>query len=107
MIARLWRGATAEARGDEYYRYLRETGLKEYRATPGNRGAHVFRRFREGRTEFLLISKWESWDAIRRFAGDEIEKTVYYPKDQEFLVSMDPTVDHYEVLEGPASPERS
>jgi len=107
MIARLWRGSTAADRGDEYYRYLRDTGLNEYRSTSGNRGVYVLRRVRERRAEFLLVSLWESWDAIRRFAGDDPEKAVYYPKDHEFLISMEPTVEHYEVLEGPRGPARS
>ncbi len=101
MIARLWRGATAAERGNEYHRYLRETGLKEYRSTPGNRGGYVLRRTREGRAEFLLVTFWDSWEAIRRFAGDDVEKAVYYAKDRELLLSLEPTVDHYEVLEGP------
>jgi heme-degrading monooxygenase HmoA len=78
-----------------------KTGLKDYRATEGNRGVYVLRRVGEGRAEFLLISLWESFDAIRRFAGPEIENAVYYPKDKEFLLELDPHVLHYEVVVAP------
>ena len=44
MIARIWRGLTANDQADEYLAYLRLTGLKEYRETPGNRGVFVLRR---------------------------------------------------------------
>ena len=44
MIARTWRGWTRREDADAYVEYLRETGLKEYRATPGNLGAHLLRR---------------------------------------------------------------
>ena len=40
---------------------------------------------------------WESWEAIRAFAGDDLEKAVYYPEDQKFLLALEPTVTHYEV----------
>jgi heme-degrading monooxygenase HmoA len=48
-------------------------------------------------TEFLFTSRWDSWDAIRRFAGPEPEKAVYYPEDKDYLLSMDPHVEHFEV----------
>lgn len=51
----------------------------------------------EGKAEFVLISFWKSLEAIKRFAGPEIEKAVYYPKDKEFLLRLEPFVEHYEV----------
>src|SRR5919106_7014307 len=39
MIARTWRGAVRAEDADAYLDYLEATGLKEYRATPGNRAA--------------------------------------------------------------------
>jgi heme-degrading monooxygenase HmoA len=55
------------------------------------------RRTHEGNTEFLLISYWDSYEAIRAFAGDDLERAVYYPRDQEFLLELEPKVTHYEV----------
>ncbi|TLZ64192.1 MAG: hypothetical protein E6K16_04465 [Methanobacteriota archaeon] len=104
MIARIWRGIVDETRADEYARYLEKTGLKEYRSTPGNRGVYVLRRAERGRAEFLLMSLWDSMEAIRRFAGPDVEKAVYYPKDKEFLLELEPKVVHYEVLAAPEEP---
>ncbi len=103
MIARLWRGATRAADADAYVDYLRETGLAEYRATSGNKGAWVLWRVLGDRAEFVTLSLWESRDAIRRFAGDDIERAVFYPEDERFLVDRDLTVDHYEVEAAPQS----
>ncbi len=100
MIARIWRGFTTEAKGDEYYEFLQRTGLKDYRATPGNLGVTVLRRMREGKAEFLLISYWDSLDSIRKFAGSEVEKAYYYPEDKDYLLEFEPHVAHYDVLEG-------
>jgi heme-degrading monooxygenase HmoA len=102
MIARIWHGVTDESKGDEYFNYVMETGAKDYRATPGNLGVYVLRRIRDGQAEFLMISLWESFEAIRKFAGDDIENAVYYyPKDKEFLLELEPNVKHYEVLASP------
>ncbi len=49
----------------------------------------------------LKIESWESWDAIRRFAGDDIDAAVYYPEDKEYLLTLEPKVIHYEVLKQP------
>jgi len=98
MIARIWRGITPESKADQYFDYLMATGLKDYVATPGNQGVLVLKNASEERAEFLLISLWESWDAIRRFAGDDIDAAVYYPEDEEYLLTLEPKVVHYEVL---------
>ncbi|MBI5566505.1 MAG: hypothetical protein HY870_16515 [Chloroflexi bacterium] len=37
-------------------------------------------------------------EAIRRFAGEEIDRAVYYPDDCDYLLSLDPKVTHHEVL---------
>jgi len=98
MIARIWRGLTRDSQAEEYFEYLKATGIKEYRETQGNQGVFLLRNITAGQAEFLLITHWESWDAIRRFAGDEVNKAVYYPEDQKFLLALEPEVAHYEVL---------
>jgi heme-degrading monooxygenase HmoA len=99
MIARIWRGTVRESDQDTYYAYLQKTGLREYAETPGNRGVHTLRRVADGKCEFLLLTLWDSWDAIKAFAGADYEKAVYYPEDKQFLLELDPHVTHYEVLE--------
>jgi heme-degrading monooxygenase HmoA len=98
MIARTWRGATRAEDGEAYVRYLHETGFAEYRGTPGNLGVLGLRRTVGGRAEFLLVTLWESEEAIRRFAGDTPERAVFYPEDDRFLVDRDEHVDHFEVV---------
>lgn len=101
MIARIWRGVTRESDKDTYFEYLKQTGLKEYASIPGNQGLWVLWRVSGGEAEFTLISLWESWDAIKAFAGADYERAVYYPEDERFLLHPDPHVTHYEVLESP------
>jgi len=98
MIARTWRGATKAQDGEAYLEYLHRTGFAEYRKTPGNRGVLGLRRIVNDRAEFVLVSLWESEKAIRQFAGSDIEKAVFYPEDERFLVDRDNHVSHYEVV---------
>jgi heme-degrading monooxygenase HmoA len=98
MIARTWAGATRATDADVYLDYLHSTGLAEYRATPGNRGVLALRRIAGDRAEFLLVTLWDSEEAVRRFAGDDIERAVFYPEDDRFLVARDERVRHYEVV---------
>lgn len=98
MIARIWKGETPESKADQYFDFLKVTGIKDYQETKGNQGVLVLRCIHEGRAEFLLLSLWESWNAIREFAGNDVEKAFYYPEDPQYLLSMQPNVDHYEVL---------
>ena len=44
----------------------------------------MLRRDEGERTEFITLSPWESEDAIRSFAGDDIEAAVLYPEDDGY-----------------------
>lgn len=101
MIARTWHGRVAAARADKYHAYLLRTGAPDYKATPGNRGVFVLRRVEGEAAHFLLVSLWESLATIRAFAGEEIERARYYPEDASYLLELEPTVTHYEVLVSP------
>lgn len=85
--------------GDAYADYIRETGFREYGETAGNRGAWMLRRDEAERTEFMTFSLWDSLEAIRAFAGEDIEAAVYYPEDERYLIERDATVRHYEVVD--------
>jgi heme-degrading monooxygenase HmoA len=98
VMARTWRGATKAEDAEAYLEYLQQTGLAEYRKTQGNRGVLGLRRMVSDRAEFFLISLWESEEAIRRFAGNDIERAVFYPDDERFLIERDDHVSHYEVV---------
>jgi hypothetical protein len=56
----------------------------------------------DGKSEFTLISLWDSWDAIKAFAGPDPEKAVFYPDDDKFLLERGPGITHYEVLSSPS-----
>jgi heme-degrading monooxygenase HmoA len=103
MIARTWHGAVPADKADAYHEYLLESGVPDYQRTPGNRGVYVFRRVEGETAHFLLLTLWDSLDAIRAFAGPDVERAKYYPEDEAFLMELEPSVTHYDVLASPAS----
>lgn len=98
MIARTWHGRVPVAKADAYHAYLRRTGLPDYAATPGNRGVLVLRRTEGDVTHFVLTTMWDSLEAIRAFAGDDVTRARYYPEDDDYLLEREPSVTHFEVL---------
>jgi heme-degrading monooxygenase HmoA len=99
MIARTWTGAVLREDADAYADYIRDTGFAEYGRTPGNRGAWMLRRDDGDRTEFITLSMWDSVEAIKAFAGDDIEAAVLYPEDERYLIDGESRVSHYEVVD--------
>lgn len=97
-VVRTWQGATSTQDADDYIAYLEKTGFAEYRETSGNRGVLALRRVIGDRAELLLVTLWESEEAIRGFAGEDIERAVFYPEDERFLVERDETVSHYHIV---------
>lgn len=98
MIARIWKGVVRSEDADAYLDYLQETGFKEYRETPGNRGLLALRRIEGDRCEYTLLTLWDSIDAVKAFAGDDIATAVFYPEDDRFLVERDETSSHHDVV---------
>ncbi len=99
MIARIWQGRTRPGMGKPYFKYLQETGLKEYKATEGFKNVLVLTREFGDETEYVLITLWEDMQAVRRFAGSEPERAVYYPDDEVYFPKeeLKPQVRHYDV----------
>lgn len=99
MIIREWRGRTEPARADAYVRHFRTIVVPELQSVPGFLGAYLTRHFVGELLEYVVITRWESMDAIRAFAGAAPEKAVVEPGAVAALSSYDTTVRHYEVLE--------
>ena len=76
--------------------------MRDYQRLPGNQGAYLLERPEGDRVQFLLISFWDSREAIQGYAGPDIEKAQYFPYDLECLIDPQPNVAHYEVVAAPA-----
>ena len=99
MITRIWHGRTPAIKSDEYLHLMRTIAIPDYRATPGNTGAYALRRIEGDIAHFLMVTFWESEDAMRAFAGDTITAAKYYDFDKNFLLEMEPASTHYETYD--------
>jgi heme-degrading monooxygenase HmoA len=99
MIIRKWRGYAATACADAYPAHFRAAVLPELRCIPGFLGACLGQRRLHDRVEFLVLTRWQSLDAIRAFAGDDLAASVVEPAAVDALLDYDRTVQHYEILE--------
>jgi heme-degrading monooxygenase HmoA len=98
-IARVWFGTLQANRLEEYVAYMKATGIKDLRETRGNTGVLLLTRVEGELAEVSIVSFWESEEAIRAFAGENINKARYYPEDSKFLTELTPELRHYKVEE--------
>ena len=99
LILRKWTGVIRTADEAAYVAYIDATGSADYAATPGNRGFQMLlRALGDGRSEVTTLSWWESLDAIRGFAGDDVDIARYYPEDDRFLLERPRHVEHHRVV---------
>ncbi|MHB9001202.1 MAG: antibiotic biosynthesis monooxygenase family protein, partial [Thermoanaerobaculia bacterium] len=85
-------------KADEYAQFTAGRAIPDYTSTPGNLAAWVLRRDDGEVTHFLTISRWESEDAIRAFAGERIARAKYYPEDNDYLLEFEEELQHYRVV---------
>jgi heme-degrading monooxygenase HmoA len=97
-VVRLWHGWVETVHRTEYIEYMDRAGMAGYRETPGNLGAYIMSRDHEdGRSTIVTVSYWESFDAIRAFAGDEIDRARFEPEEEQYLVDREWIVTHFTV----------
>jgi len=99
MIIREWRGRALFADAARYPVHFREHVLPQLKRTNGFVGAHLGRRELGDKVEFLVLTRWASFDALRAFAGADVVKAVLEPGALAALLDYDLEVQHYEVLE--------
>ena len=98
MIVRMWHGRVPAAKAAEYRTFLNARAIPDYRSVAGNVSVHVLERADGDVTHFITMTLWAGMDAIRGFAGDDVEAAKYYPEDRDFLLEFEPRVVHYEVV---------
>jgi heme-degrading monooxygenase HmoA len=96
MITRLWRGWTTSGNADAYERFLIEELFPSMRRIPGFDGAVVLRRVEGDEVGFVTLTRFESLDAIRAFAGDDYEVPVLEPPAVALLSRYEERAAHYD-----------
>jgi len=97
MIARHWRGWTEVKNADTYEALLRNKVLPGLKSLEGYRGGYVLRHDGANEVEFVVVNMFESLDAVKRFAGEDYNVSVFEPEAKVLLSRVEPTAMHYEV----------
>jgi heme-degrading monooxygenase HmoA len=96
VITRVWHGRTLATDADRYFEFLVQTAVPDYSNTPGNISVELWRRIEDDVCHFWTITKWDDYDSIRNFAGEEIAMAKYYPEDTKYLLEFEDNVIHCE-----------
>jgi heme-degrading monooxygenase HmoA len=98
IITRVWHGRTRAEYADEYLEFLKATAVDDYRSVEGNLSVEFWRRVESDVCHFWTVTKWDSFESIKKFAGEEFERAKYYPEDSRYLLEFEPNVQHYETF---------
>ncbi|MBA2683919.1 MAG: antibiotic biosynthesis monooxygenase [Gemmatimonadaceae bacterium] len=99
MIARTWSARTTPALEPAYIEFFTRTVLPELTDIDGFVDVMLMRQERDGEILILVTTKWTSRDAIRGFAGDQIDRAVVEPQAAAVLTSFDERAQHWEILD--------
>jgi antibiotic biosynthesis monooxygenase (ABM) superfamily enzyme len=96
MITRMWRGWTTLVDAAAYERFLLDELFPCMRATPGFLGADVLHRVDGAEAAFVTLTRFDSLDAVRAFAGNRYETPVIEPRAARLLSRYDDRALHFE-----------
>jgi heme-degrading monooxygenase HmoA len=98
MIARMWRGSAIRVRADDYVKHLQQSVVPELSKIDGFKGIYLLRQESSDGVEFVVMTLWESMDAIRKFAGENPENAVVAPAARVLFREYDVEVKHFEIV---------
>jgi heme-degrading monooxygenase HmoA len=96
MICRYWRGLVRPDCADAYVEHLRSRTLPQLARIPGFLGSSVLRRDCPPGVEFVVLTLWESLEAIVAFAGRDAEVAVVPEEARRMMLEHDARARHYE-----------
>jgi heme-degrading monooxygenase HmoA len=97
----MWQAQSTAENYDEYMRHVNTKVFPALRAIEGHRGAYLLRRPLGDRVEVVVLTLWESMDAIQKFAGADPNRAVVEPEARAVLTSFDDFVTHFDVVSRP------
>jgi len=102
MILRVWHGRTPEEDAEAYEELVAEENYDVIadRTGEGYRGFEMARREDGDEYEYVTVTRFEDWDAVESFAGEDYREAYVPPAARELLTEYDEEADHYEVVAG-------
>ena len=99
MIERVWTARTTRDGAIKYADHFRRAVLPELSAIAGYQGARLLERELNGGIEIVVVTRWQTLDAIRAFAGDELDRAVVHDEAAALFSDYDRKVRHYGVVQ--------
>ena len=99
MIARLWSARTSTALSTKYMEHFWQVVAPSLRKFEGYVSAQLLVRSQAELVEILVITVWQSYQAIDAFAGPNRDVAVVAPEAAELLVDYDRRVRHFEIAQ--------
>jgi antibiotic biosynthesis monooxygenase (ABM) superfamily enzyme len=98
VIARVWHGWTPPQNADAYEQFLRTKMFPSIHHVPGYLGADLLRREDGDAVAFVTVTRFESLESVRAFAGEDYEQAVVEPEARRLLSRFDQRSEHYEIV---------
>jgi heme-degrading monooxygenase HmoA len=95
MIVRVWTGVALEHNAEMYRRHFADALAPRLKEIKGFLGYTLLERKQGSRVEFMVITRWDTMDAIRAFAGIMPDKAVVEEGVRPFLEKYEEYVSHY------------
>jgi heme-degrading monooxygenase HmoA len=89
MIVRTWHGRTSLTDADAYENFMKERAAPDYASVEGLKQLFFTRRDEGQVAHFLLVTVWDTMDAVKKFAGDDPARAKYYPEDDRYLLEKE------------------
>jgi heme-degrading monooxygenase HmoA len=99
VISRQWRGLARMDQAQNYIRHLRSETFPALQRIPGFVDASILSRQLAGGVEFLIVTRWQSLEAIARFAGPDSEVAVVPGSVAQMMIEFDERARHFEIAE--------
>ena len=93
MIVRVFRAQIHAGRERDFERFVDELGMPTVRRQKGCVEAFVGRQFGGG-SEFIIVSRWESLEALQRFAGPRWQDPFIRPEEADLIREV--ACEHYQ-----------
>jgi len=100
MLLRMWGARSTAGGAADYIRHATTKVFPKIRAIEGYKGEYLLRRDVKDSVELVVLTLWDSIEAIRQFAGPEPNKALVEPEARAVLTSFDEYVTHFEVVRG-------
>jgi heme-degrading monooxygenase HmoA len=97
MVSRHWTGLVKPGMAGDYIAHLKQETFPTLSSISGFKKASILQRDLAEGTEFLVVTEWESLEAIHAFAGADATKAVVPPVAQALMLRFDDRVKHYSV----------